>query len=107
MPETLISLQSAGASPPVFSQFFLIAAMIAIFYFLVWRPQRQETQEQAKLVAGLQKGDRVVTQAGIHGKIHEARADTLVIEVAPNSFLTIERDAVRKKLSDEATAAKG
>lgn len=106
MPETLISLQSAGASPPVFSQFFLIAAMIAIFYFLVWRPQRQEAQEQAKLVAGLQKGDRVVTQAGIHGKIHEARADTLVLEVAPNAYLTIDREAVRKKISDEPTPVK-
>lgn len=80
----------------------MLAVFVAIFYFLVLRPQTQEAKTQAALIAGLQKGDRVVTIGGIHGVIHEAKGETLVLEVHPGNFLTVDRASVRRK----ATAAK-
>ncbi len=89
---------SAGGS--FLSSAPLLLAMVAVFYFLVIRPQQKETQEHQKLVAGIQKGDRVVTSSGVHGRVHEARADTVVIEVSPNTFLTVDRDVVKRKIVD-------
>lgn len=84
------------------STFFMLAAMVAIFYFVLLRPQQKEAKEHAALVAALQKGDKVVTASGIHGKIHEAKGDTLVLEISPNAFLTVDREAVRRKAVEKA-----
>ncbi len=91
---------AASAGGSIFSSFPLLIAMVAVFYFLVIRPQQKEAAEHQKLVAGIQKGDRIVTASGVHGKVHEARADTVVIEVSPNSFLTVDRDVVKRKVVD-------
>lgn len=101
--EVLVTLDSA---PPAGGGFLstlpMLIAFVAIFYFLVLRPQNQEQKAHAALIAGLQKGDRVVTAGGIHGTVHEAKGETLVIEVHTNSFLTVDRASVRKKLVKEA-----
>ena len=80
------------------SSLVMFALMGAILYFLVLRPQQQEAKQQAELVASLQKGDRVVTTSGLHGKVHEARGDTLVLEISANSYLTVDRDSVKRKV---------
>lgn len=88
------------------SPFVMVPLMLAIFYFVLWRPQQQEAKEQAKLIAGLQRGDKVVTNSGIHGTVSEARADTLVIEVGTNTFLTVDREAVKRKVTDDTKPGK-
>lgn len=98
MPEILLSADSPlGGS--VFGQFAPLAIMLGIFYFLVLRPQRQEADAHAKLVAGLKVGDRVVTNAGFYGLITEASGTTLVLEISPKAYLTVDRDSV-KRLAD-------
>ena len=86
------------------SGIMMIPIMVAIFYFVLWRPQQQEAKAQQTLIAGLQRGDLVVTSGGIHGKVHEARADTLVLEVSPNSYITVDRDTVKRKVTADAPA---
>jgi preprotein translocase subunit YajC len=87
------------------SPLFMFLMMGAVIWFMVILPQRKEAKEHAALIASLQRGDRVVTNAGLHGKVHEARSDTLVLEISPNSFLTVDRDAVRRKLAADAPKA--
>ncbi|MDP2313019.1 MAG: preprotein translocase subunit YajC [Pseudomonadota bacterium] len=99
----LVSLQAAPGGGFT-SSLLLMVAFVAIFYFVMLRPQQQEAKEQAKLLASLQKGDRVVTAAGIHAKVHEVKADTLILEVAPNVTITVDRESVRKKVVDGAKA---
>jgi len=94
----LVSLDAPPAGGLLGSPLTMMVVFVAIFYFFLIRPQQKEQKEQAALVASLQKGDRVVTAAGIHGRIHEARADTLVLEIASNTFLTVDRESVRKKV---------
>ena len=86
-----------AAPSPFLSTLPMILIIGVIFYFFVWRPQRTEEKEHQALLSGLQKGDKVVTSAGIHGKVHEVRADAIVLEVCPNGFLTVDREAVKKK----------
>ena len=104
MPDPL--LRSLEVAPGLVSQLPFLVAMVAIFYFLVWRPQRQEQEEQEKLVAAIQKGDRVVTQAGIHGTVLEAAGDTLILEISRNSQLTVDRDSVKRRTPAGAPDAK-
>lgn len=97
----LLSLQASPDGGGSFmSSIVLMASFVAIFYFVMLRPQQKEAKEHAALLASLQKGDNVVTAAGIHGKIHEVRGDALALEIAPGVVMTVERESVRKKAMD-------
>jgi preprotein translocase subunit YajC len=93
----LLALDPAGGGSLV-STAVLMAFMGAIIYFIMLRPQQKEAKEQAQLLASLQKGDRVVTLGGVHARIQEVKGDTLVLELSPNVLMTIDRDAVKRKV---------
>jgi len=78
----------------------MIIFFIAIFYFIVIRPQQKEQQEHDKLLASLQKGDKVVTKSGLHGEIHEVGDGVIVLKIAEKTRVTMETAAVK----DKATA---
>ena len=66
----LIAAAGAGAdAPPGWFQWLPIVGMIAIFWFLIIRPQMKRQKEHQQRVAGLKKGDQVVTQGGLVGKV--------------------------------------
>jgi preprotein translocase subunit YajC len=73
----------------------MMGGMIVVFYFFMIRPQAKKAKTQKKFIADLQKGDKIVTIAGIHGKVNKVNEDgTLEIEVSPGSYLKIERSAI-------------
>lgn len=108
-PELLVSSDApapAGGSP--FGMFPLMIAMVAIIYFLIIRPQQKELKDQEALIASIQKGDAVVTAAGLHGRVYEVHDKTILLEVADRVRITIEKSSVRRKLiAAPADAAKG
>jgi preprotein translocase subunit YajC len=66
-----------------------------VFYFFMIRPQAKKAKMQKKFIADLQKGDKIVTIAGIHGKVNKVNEDgTIEMEVSPGSYLKIERSAI-------------
>jgi len=67
-----------------------IAALIAIFWFLLIRPQRQQAKQHEALLKGLKKGDEVVTSGGIVGRIVHLKDDRVTIE-SGESRLVVER----------------
>ena len=80
----------------------LMGAMILVFWLFMIRPQAKKAKEQKKFIDNLQKGDKIVTIAGIHGTINKVNEDgTLSLEVSPGSYIKIEKSA----LSMEWTAA--
>ena len=106
-PDLLVLLDAPASTGGSFlSTLPLLAAMGLIFYFVLYRPQQKEAQEHGKLVAALQRGDRVVTGSGIHGRIHEAKGDTLVLEISPNAYLTVDRDAIKRRVDPVDDSAK-
>jgi preprotein translocase subunit YajC len=82
--------------------FVPLLAMFAVFYFLIIRPQIKESEAHDKLVAGLVKGDRVVTRSGLHGKVIRVEDDTVGIEIAKNTAVTLDKAAVVRKLGDDS-----
>ena len=71
----------------MFQTLTLALPMIAIFYFLLWRPQSQRQKELRNQIEGLRRGDMVVTSGGILGKVVKSTSaeDTeILIEIADN-----------------------
>ena len=83
----------AEGGNPLFS-FLPLAAVIAIFYFLVLRPQKKKQQEAQKMLSALKKGDRIVTIGGIHGVIQSVKDTTIIVKVDENVKLEFNRGAV-------------
>jgi preprotein translocase subunit YajC len=85
----------AGAAPgPGYMDLVLLVGFIAIFYFLLWRPQSKRRKEQQALMAGLTKGDEVVTAGGIAGRVVKVEDDFIKLSVANNVELRIQKSAV-------------
>jgi preprotein translocase subunit YajC len=78
-----------------------ILLMFVIIYFLMIRPQKKRQQEQQRLVSSLKTGDRVVTNAGIHGLIANVKETTVMLKVADNVKIEVEKSAVTNVLKSE------
>jgi len=72
----------------------MFPAIIAIFYFLIIRPQNKKQKETKKMLEALKKGDRIVTIGGIHGTIQNVRANTVIVKVDENVKLEFSRSAI-------------
>lgn len=86
-----ILLQAQGSG---LSSMLMIVAMIAIFYFIMIRPQSKKQKELKKQREAMQKGDAVVTAGGIHGKIKSLKDTVIMIEVAPGVELKFDKGSV-------------
>jgi preprotein translocase subunit YajC len=96
-----IILQGAPAGQPGYMQFVLIGVIFVVFYFFMIRPQMKKAKDAKKYMETLEKGSKVVTIGGIHGKIIEVQDTTFIIEVEGGNRLKLQKSAV----SMDASAA--
>lgn len=100
-----ILLQAAGGGAGGgMSGMIMILAIIVIFYFFMIRPQNKKQKEIKKAREAMKKGDKVVTAGGIHGRIREVKDDVFSIDIAPNTYISVDKASV---FPAEAPAAKG
>lgn len=83
--------QTAG-SP--WSSLIMIVALIAIFYFLMIRPQQKKQKEIKKFREGIKVGDRIITAGGIHGKVSSIKDDTFTITIANDVNIKVDKGSV-------------
>ena len=74
--------------------FLPLVAIVAIFYFLILRPQNKKQKETQKMLSALRKGDRVVTIGGLHGIIQSVKESTVIVKVDENVKLEFNRAAI-------------
>lgn len=72
----------------------MLVAMLAIFYFLLWRPQQKQMNEAKAFRDGLKKGDKVITAGGLLGIVQKLDGETLELEVAPKTRVRILRSQI-------------
>jgi len=100
MSNTVLNLLSAGAAggdaPPAWLQFLPLVAMVAIFWFLIIRPQMRRQKEHQAKIGGIKKGDQVLTGGGLVGKVLRVDEHYADIEIAPN----VKVKAVKSTISD-------
>jgi preprotein translocase subunit YajC len=92
-----IYLLQSGTGAPGFGgfQFIFLGLMIVVFWMFFIRPQAKRAKNQKKFIEDLNKGDKVVTIAGIHGTINKVNEDgTLNIEVSPGTYIKMEKSAI-------------
>jgi preprotein translocase subunit YajC len=91
-------------------QLLLMGGIILVFWLFMIRPQAKKAKEQKKFVENMQKGDKIVTIAGIHGTVNKVNEDgTIQLEVSPGSYLKIEKSSISMEWTanlNKATAAK-
>ena len=85
---------AAGPGGGIGSFFVPLIFIFIIMYFVMIRPQKKRQEQQQKLVAALKSGDRVVTNAGIHGLISNVKENTVLLKVADNVKIEIDKSAV-------------
>lgn len=92
--QNLFFLQAAGGSAATF-QMVLLGGMILVFWLFMIRPQAKKAKAAKQFQENLQKGDKLVTIAGIHGVVNKVNEDgTISLETSPGSYLKIERSAI-------------
>jgi len=84
----------AATGGSLITSFIPFIAIIAIFYFLIIRPQNKKRKETDKMLSALKKGDKVVTIGGLHGTIQSVKESTVIIKADDNVKLEFLRSAV-------------
>ena len=91
-------LQAGGSS----FQFVFLGLMIVVFWLFFIRPQAKKVKQQKGFIENLQKGDKIVTIAGIHGTVNKVNEDgTLSLEINPGSYIKIEKSAISMEWTNQ------
>jgi len=88
--------QAAGAAgqPSPWPSLIMFGAVFVAMYFFMLRPQMKRSKEQRTLVESLAKGDEVVTNGGIAGRVTDVGETFLSVEIAPNVAIKVQKQAV-------------
>lgn len=80
--------------------FVFLGLIILVFWLFMIRPQAKKQKQQKEFINKLQKGDKVVTVSGIHGKINKVNDDgTIDLEINPGSYIKMERSSISMEMS--------
>ncbi len=95
----LMMQPNEGESNPLMS-FLPLLLIVVVFYFFMIRPQMKRQKETRKFRESLKKGDHVVTTGGIYGKISEVKDTTIILEIAKDVLIKVDKNGVVKDMSD-------
>ncbi len=90
----LMAQQGGDAGGGMVSTVVMFALIIFIFYFMIIRPQSKRQKERQKMLEAMKKGDKIVTSGGLHGKIIGMEDKTVLVEIADNVKVKVEKSAV-------------
>lgn len=85
-------------------QFLPLIGMFAVLYFLMIRPQQKRVKKEKEFESTLKVGDKIITKAGIHGKIAEIADSTIVLETMAGK-IKMEKAAISLELSQKLNAS--
>ena len=100
----MILAQAASPAPlpggGIGSFFVPLIFIFVIMYFVMIRPQKKRQEQQQKLIGSLKTGDRVVTNGGIHGLISNVKENTVLVKVADNVKIEMDKAAIATVLKE-------
>lgn len=100
----LLFAPTEGSNPLV--SFGFMAAVFAIMYFFMIRPQQKKMKDQRNFLEEIEKGDKVVTNGGIHGKVAKVEDNTLLLELDSNTKIRVEKSFISVDFSKILTNKK-
>ncbi len=96
---------AAGGNP--LSMLLPFVLIFAVFYFIVIMPAKKQQKKKDAMIAGLKKGDRVVTSGGVHGTVATVEDQSLLLKVAENTKIRISKTAVAGLVGSDGAASEG
>ena len=93
-------MQPQGQEANPWMSMLPLLLIIVVFYFFMIRPQMKRQKEVRKFRESLAKGDKVVTTGGIYGKIVEVKETTIILEVAKDVNIVVDKNGIIKDMSD-------
>ena len=97
----MMGQQGSGGGQGAFGSLFFLVLIFVVFYFFFIRPQMKRQKDSRKYRENLQKGQKVVTIGGIHGKIVELQDATVTLEVENGVRLKMEKSAIAMDAQDQ------
>jgi preprotein translocase subunit YajC len=99
MTSLVIFLQASGGGGG-YLQLVLLVGMILVFWLFMIRPQAKKAKQAKTFQENLQKGDKIVTIAGIHGRVNKMNEDgTIDLGTSPGSYMKIEKSAISMEMT--------
>ena len=99
LPTTFVLAQAApGAANGGLSMLIMMIVLFGLMYFMMIRPQMKRQKEHRQLVSNLAKGDEVVTNGGIAGRVDEVGETFITVEIATNVKIKLQKSAVQQVL---------
>lgn len=92
--DALAEGSALGGQPEIISQLMVFGGIFLIFYFLFIRPQNKKIKEHKEMTEGLGKGDEVVTNGGVLGKVSKLHENFVTIEIATETFIHVQRQSI-------------
>jgi len=89
---------AAGAQGGGMQMIIMMVVLFGLMYFMMIRPQMKRQKEHRALIAGLAKGDEVVTNGGIAGRVDEVGETFITVEIAANVKVKVQKGAVQQVL---------
>ena len=96
--ETVAYAQDGGAGGAGLFPLLMIVGLIAMFYFLVWRPNAKVRKEKTELITNLSVGDEVITVGGIMGVVTKIEADIVRVRIANKVEIPVQKGALNASL---------
>jgi preprotein translocase subunit YajC len=96
----LMGQPTQDGGPGLISNLILFGSIILIFYFMIIRPQQKRAKERQKLIDSMKKGDKVVTASGIYGTIAGLDEKTVLVQIADNVKVKLDRSAIATIISE-------
>ncbi|ESK39646.1 preprotein translocase subunit YajC [Acinetobacter nectaris] len=91
---TAHAAEGAAQQPSMIANIGMIVVFVAIFYFLIWRPQSKRAKEHRTLIESLGEGSEVVFAGGLMGRIKKIEGDYAVVELSRGVEIKIQRSSV-------------
>jgi preprotein translocase subunit YajC len=88
----------AAQAPNPLVTFLPLIGLFVVFYFLMIRPQMKRQKEHRQMLSALAKGDEVVTNGGIAGRVEEVGESFLTVEIAPNVKVRVQKGSISQVL---------
>jgi preprotein translocase subunit YajC len=100
MMNIILMTQPQGQEANPFMSFLPLLLIIVVFYFFMIRPQMKRQKEVRQFRESLAKGDKVVTTGGIYGKIVEVKETVIILEIAKDVEIKVDKNGIIKDMSD-------
>jgi len=97
---------TGGSGASGYTGILMMVLIFVVFYFFMIRPQSKRQKEIKKQREAMQPGDRVVTSGGIYGKVKEIKDTTVIIEIAENVRIKVDKNSVFATAEDIQTPTK-